>query len=306
MDRRHFLNDQNRSQYVDQLLRQSPYVIFCYWEDVHKSNENTVIFYSSQQSCLTKNYLPLCKQSLYLANAQDFLIVYLDQYTIQNYLTAKDIYPFTFDNLNEYFPSIPQKTDFLRLILLYKYGGIWCDADIIFFKSMKPFVEMLEFYDYVGFGCYYNDCQSRDDGYGYPANWVMMSRQHGKLITEALNELKRMIRINPKIAELDYHCFGKELLKNMIEKLRKNKNYTYYHVSSKCIERDSNGYKWTNSRMMSDEDIDQKCDNELFFIPIYNTAPGFPDRFLKLSTNEILQQNFLISKLFRKALITNK
>lgn len=109
-----------------------------------------------------------------------------------------------------------------------------------------------------------------------------------------------MLSTNKYIAKLNYHCFGKELIKKCLEKM--GPKYKYYHVASKCIERDSNGTKWTNSRMMSEEEIDQTCEENLIFVPIYNTAPGFPEKFLKLSEQEILKENYLISKLFRKAL----
>ena len=45
--------------------------------------------------------------------------------------------------------------------------------------------------------------------------------------------------------------------------------------------------------------------NKTYFVPIYNTAPGFPQWFKILSKTDILKSNFLISKLFRKALRIN-
>ena len=293
--------NKNRRNYVEQLQSQSPYIIFCYWEQIPcEHNKKSIIFYSSQESCLERNYLSLCKKTLYHTNSHDFLIVYLDQYTIRDYLSEEDLYPVTYNTMDDIFPSIPQKTDYFRLLLLQKYGGIWCDADLIFFKSMKPFVDLLQQYDYVGFGCYYQDCNVRENGYGYPANWVMISKQNGRLVTSCVAEIKKMLLMNKYIAKLNYHCFGKDLLKSCLEKM--GSKYKYYHVPSKCIERDSRGIKWTNSRMMSEEDIDTTCEEKLFFIPIYNTAPGFPDQFLKLSETQILNENYLISKLFRKAL----
>ena len=80
-----------------------------------------------------------------------------------------------------------------------------------------------------------------------------------------------------------------------------DKKWDYYHYDSKCLERDSNFKKIRNNRLLSDEDLDQKCINDSLFIPIYNTAPGFPEWFKNLSKNEILERNMLISKLFRKS-----
>ena len=96
---------------------------------------------------------------------------------------------------------------------------------------------------------------------------------------------------------------GRKLLWNSIEKIKnKDPNWNYLHASSRCIERDSDGNKITNQRVMTDENIDEKCKNELYFIPIYNTAPGFPKWFLNMSKTEILNSNILLSKYFRRAL----
>ena len=56
--------------------------------------------------------------------------------------------------------------------------------------------------------------------------------------------------------------------------------------------------------MISNEDIDRKCLDKLLFVPIYNTAPGFPKWFKKMSKQQLLNKNFLISKFFRLSLKT--
>ena len=66
--------------------------------------------------------------------------------------------------------------------------------------------------------------------------------------------------------------------------------------------RDYNYKKIRNNRHLSEEKIDTNCEKTMFFTPIYNTAPGFPNWFLKLNENEILEKNILMSKLFKKSL----
>ena len=39
--------------------------------------------------------------------------------------------------------------------------------------------------------------------------------------------------------------------------------------------------------MISNENIDSKCIDKSYFVPIYNTAPGFPKWFLDLTEKEI-------------------
>ena len=85
-------------------------------------------------------------------------------------------------------------------------------------------------------------------------------------------------------------------------KLKENSDYMYYHYSSSGIERDEIGDKFTNSRFVSEEKLESSYDS--YFIPLYNTAPGFSESFLKLSRTNILNGKMLVSQLFRKALKT--
>ena len=61
------------------------------------------------------------------------------------------------------------------------------------------------------------------------------------------------------------------LLWNVINKLKKT-GWDYLHMPSKCVERDSKGYKYKNNRLISKEIYDKKCKDKLHFIPIYNTV----------------------------------
>ena len=55
-------------------------------------------------------------------------------------------------DLDDYL-NIPQKTDYIRLALLYKYGGIWIDSDTTVIKDMKPLWDKTKQYEFIGFGC---------------------------------------------------------------------------------------------------------------------------------------------------------
>ena len=236
------------------------------------------------------NYIKLCYKTILKHCSKDFNIIRLNENTIFNYLPQ-----FKNKNLDKYL-SIPQKTDIYRYNLLYKYGGIWLDSDIIVFSSLLAIYKNLEKYDYIGAGCHSKKCTP--NGAPYPANWIMMSQPNTQLMKLMVEGTKN---INNKI---NYHGVGRNLLWKNIELMKKqNKNWTYYHIPSICFERDSNDNKFTNKRLISNENIDEKCSSKLIFIPIYNTAPGFPQWFKNMSEKQILQSNLLISKLFNKALL---
>ena len=78
----------------------------------------------------------------------------------------------------------------------------------------------------------------------------------------------------------------------------KEYNWDYYHCPSKYIERDSNLNKLRNNRLISNENINDI--DKFIYLPIYNTAPGFPEWFKNMSEEELLDSTMLISKFFRQ------
>ena len=253
--------------------------IWMYWEN--KPNKEKPV------------YLDLCLDTVYKHCSNDFNIHLLNENTVYDYIPnlRRDI-----NHLN-----IPQKTDYIRLLLLYKYGGIWLDSDIIVMKSLYPIIEKLKKHEYVGFGCHYNNC--KNSGYPKPANWVMASRKNGILMKKCINKCHQILdKLNNKTINLksNYFILGRELIWKEIAKCKKNiKGWDYYHFDSKGLDRDSNYNKIRNTRLLSNENVDKNCS---MFVPIYNTNPGFPESFLNLSKEELLNSNMLISKLFRESL----
>ena len=51
------------------------------------------------------------------------------------------------------------------MLLLYKYGGLYVDADTIVLRDPIEIIHKLQKYDFVGFGCTGNRCNY---GYGKP------------------------------------------------------------------------------------------------------------------------------------------
>jgi len=262
-----------------------PYHIWMYWEN--KPGKTKPI------------YLDLCYKTI-IKNCPRFKIHLLDQNTVKNFL------PNMRPDLSSKLERIPMKTDYIRYNLLYHYGGIWLDSDIIVFKDLSDIIKKLQEYEYIGFGCHEGDkkCQASMYGYPKPANWVMISRKHSLLLKHCINKADKLLDIHDNsYFNTHYHILGRNLIWDCIQEIKsKNKNWDYLHMSSKCIERDSKGRKYTNQVNMTMEDVDEYCKNKKYFMPIYNTAPGFPKWFLDLSETEILNSTLLISKHFKEAL----
>jgi hypothetical protein len=260
-----------------------PYHIWLYWENKENSTK--------------PEYLSLCYETIVKNCGEKFKVHLLDENTIYEYLP----------NINKDFlkklTKIPMKADYIRYQLLYHYGGIWLDTDVLVFKNLDYLLQKLVEYEYVGFGCHYAGTTCLD-GYPKPANWTMISRPKSKLLYEITHEADDMLtRFDADYFIRNYHILGRKLLWKSIQKCKdKYHGWDYLHISSKCIERDSTGVKISNQMNLSVRKIDKNCEKKMFFLPIYNTAPGFPKWFLDMTKSELLNSNMLISNYFKYAL----
>jgi len=260
-------------------------IIWMYWENQKGSTKRPA-------------YLDLCEETILQNCGNDFTIRRLDERSVQQYI------PVDFKQYESIW-SIPQKTDYIRLFLLAKYGGIWLDADIIMIRSLIMYYQQLQNspYDYLGFGCYFGHCSQTMNGYGGPANWVMMSKPRGTFVMKCLEQATLILTNTPELLQSDYHCLGKTLLSSVLQELfHTQPSWNYIHIRSRCVERDSYGTKLTNEILLQNRKIDQKCKRRYIFVPCYNTAPSFPDWFKAMDRNAILTMNALIGRLFVYAL----
>jgi hypothetical protein len=240
-------------------------------------------------------YISLCHQTIF-KNSTNFKVHLLDEKSVYNFL------PNLRKEVNSL--SIPQKADYIRLLLLKQFGGIWFDSDTILLQNPQIIIDKLKHYDFAGFGCHQSYCKKLAYGYPKPANWVMASRKNSKLVINCLVQADDFLDTYPSHyfnKPENYHIFGRKLLWSNIKKLLLT-NWDYYHFPSFCLDRDSKNSKLTNERYISKEKIDLKCVDKMIFTPFYSTSPGFPEWFQNMNEETILKEDMLVSKLFRKAL----
>lgn len=264
-----------------------------------KNRNNIWMYWESKNGGIKAPYLNLCYQTIIKNCSKTCNVKLLNEKTVYDYL------PNLRTDLDDKC-TLPQKADYIRMSLLKEHGGIWIDADVIVFRSLDKLFSFLDDYDFIGFGCHFMDCDRSMYGYPKPANWVIGSKKNGKLMTNCIQQSDNILNYDPSLLQRKYHSLGRELLWKEINKLRiLDKNWSYYHFNSKCIERDSNGHKLINKRFLSNEQIDQQCKNKFIFMPVYNTAPGFPSWFTNMSEEEILKSDILFSRLIQYALSNN-
>jgi len=235
------------------------------------------------------DYIKICMDTVDKHCSDDFNIIRLNPNNIKNYLPELTEYKEKIDRL-----IIPHKVDIYRIMLLYKYGGLYMDADVIVLRNPIEIMDKLREYDFVGFGCTGNQCKN---GYGNPSNWLLASRQNSILMGNILEHLLKKITNQNKF---DYHDLGKLVIWEELDKLQKN-NYKYYHYSNKIDgTRDKDGYWVDSSRIFSDEKINYDDEENMMFLIIYNS--GVDDKVKKMSKKEILNQNWNYTKFIKRGL----
>jgi lipopolysaccharide cholinephosphotransferase len=211
------------------------------------------------------------------------------------------------DNIYKYIPEmkeyenkikdilIAQKVDIYRIMLLYKYGGIYLDADTVVLRDPIEIIHKLQKYDFVGFGCTGIICKN---GYGKPSNWILAAKPHSTLIARVLKN--QLSQITTKI-KFDYHDLGKLVIWHELNNLIKNQDYEYFHYDNKIHgSRDKNG-NWINSDIaFSNTPIDYEDEQNMLFFVFYNS--DLSNDIKQISEKDLLEKDWNITKFIKRGL----
>lgn len=257
---------------IDYDYTKKPYM-WLYWDNINNKNNPAII--------------DLCYDTVVKHCSKSFEIVRLNKDNIESYIPELVHYKKYMNNL-----IIAHKVDIYRIMLLYKYGGIYLDSDIIVLRNPVEIMDKLKKYDFVGFGCTGHECKN---GYGNPSNWLLASRPNTNLMGNILNKQLEIIKKNKK---LDYHDIGKMLIWKELDNLFKQE-YEYYHYPNTIDgTRDKDG-KWiTTQRLFSNEKIEYDNEENMLFCVYYNSDLNVN----KLTKKEILNKNWNITKFIKKSL----
>jgi hypothetical protein len=191
---------------------------------------------------------------------------------------------------------IAQKTDYYRIALLNKYGGIWIDADTVVMRDFDEIFEKLDQgYDFVGFGCSGDVCF---DGNGVPSNGVLAARPGNNLFKRCLQKIDEKL---DSASHFDYFDLGKHVIWSC---MREIKDYEYFHFDSRYDgSRDVNG-KWIDSHVhFGKKRVKLLDEDRLFFVFLANSGvekdfPGVKD----WTKDRLLNADMWVSDMFRKSL----
>lgn len=256
-------------------------------------DDKIVWVYWENKDGYTPTHIQLCFDTFDKHLTNKYKVILLDQNSIKKYL------PDVRNDLNSL--MIAQKVDYYRIALLYKYGGIWIDADTIIMNNLDDIFDKLKTYDFVGFGCTQYICFN---GKNQPSNGVLASQKYSKLMKLCLEKLNNKLDDNARnFKQIEYYDLGKYVIWEALNELKPT-GYEYYHYPSEYDgTRDINGIWLDTNRHFSEEDINLIDENKLFFVFLTNAGINQYQPWVKTSDKKtLLNGKFWISKMFRKSL----
>jgi hypothetical protein len=204
---------------------------------------------------------------------------------------------------------IAQRVDYYRILLLYKYGGLYMDLDILCMRNPIEIIDKLnDNIDFVGFGCTGNICKY---GYGKPSNGIMASKPNTQLMKNILTNYEMKLteinkQVNIKNKDINYFDFGKFIIWEELDKLIKNNNYKYFHYPNTFDgTRDVDGRWVYMGRLFSKEKIIYDDEENLLFVVLYNSdLDDFDKTYRDKTKEELLKLNINFTKYYKKSKLT--
>jgi len=273
-------------------ITDKPY-LFYYWDNINNSR--------------TPSIISLCHQTM--EKQKSFNVIKLDSSNIYTYLPELIPYKMLFEPL-----KLAHRVDIYRVFLLYKYGGLYLDADIIVMRDPIETIKPLEQFEYVGFGCTGYKCEA--DGYSQPSNSIMASRRGSYVMRDTGKAILRVLMLEytdgstvNTVLYKNYFMIGKHIIWYIMGKHTKTKaGYLYHQMDSNLIgTRDADGLWVSNTRLFSNKPINYKSESDLLFVVFYNSTIGSiitdMEKFRSIDQDVLISADMEISRFLRKALL---
>ncbi|MDZ7860062.1 MAG: capsular polysaccharide synthesis protein [Candidatus Krumholzibacteriota bacterium] len=280
--------------------------IWMYWEN-NKGSEKPA-------------YLDLCLETI-IKHSPDYKIIVLNEKTVYEYLPnlRRDL-----DKLEE----IAQKADYIRAKIIYKYGGIWLDSDVILLKKIN-IEQYLEKYEYVGYGIEYG---KPSIGFFGAVKYCSVLKEWIELMDMKLNE-KLYQKNKPAFKQNKYkyiyktidivNLFNLKKLRDLSSKMKLRYNMKVEKLNSikwsefgySILWKLFEGYEYHNIEFnkfapivwnswekffITDINLDSIVEKDTVAVMLYNKFMFEPLK--NIDREELLNKNILLSKIFKLSL----
>ncbi|MBF0752447.1 MULTISPECIES: capsular polysaccharide synthesis protein [unclassified Pasteurella] len=168
--------------------------------------------------------------------------------------------------------SIIAKSDYIRMALIEKVGGVWIDADTIIIGDYTEHLDSI----------------TENSKLIWYTEQFFSADKNNLLLQKASNNM----------LEADYQTWGNPgLIKNLIsDNPEEIKKIPYDLIDPKYVEK----YQYASRDIMLSDKIDPKeflLNNKQCILILYNT-PFSQTHWAKMTCEEFLEQNILLSKIF--------
>jgi len=224
------------------------------------------------------DYIKLCEKIISKQICSDIEYHPINDINLYDYLSENELSP----NLKN-ISCIAHRADYIRCSIVYKYGGIWLDSDQILLSDLSDVIELLKSYDYVT----YEWAKNQPSIGFFAANEKCILLEKWKYEMDNLLSLKNVFHWTELGYEILYPILNDLLIDNI---------FKYYAFDAR---KGFAPLEWCEFDKFFK--IDEKLEiKNLKSIMLYNSK--FPDWFKNMSQDEILRNDYLISKLFKQVL----
>jgi hypothetical protein len=178
--------------------------------------------------------------------------------------------------------KIVHKADYIRTRLVYKYGGLWLDSDIVVIKDIEPIFCFPDDLDYA--------CQTIEVSSG-----CFLARSGCKFLAKVIEEQDKVVDEGP--ASIAYTGISNDVM------ARVSHGYKYYQWDKWTFDQIAGGK--VTKLFSKNETIKENVDENAIFFHLCNEAFG-PLIKKYLADSRLLTSDMLISKIFRKALVISE
>lgn len=243
--------------------------------------EKIWIFWDNVRGKVMPPYIELCLESIHRHCGNDFDIHLVTTGTVKQFLP----------NISDSFFQIAQinnKSNYLRYHLLQQHGGIWLDADLVLFHSLKPLIERLsDNIDLVA-------TASPGLKYGEPECGILISKPNGKVITRASQLIDHNLGLHPPGHVFKWGGLGPAIIRQAVAGL------PYHHLDSKLIQPVAS---WNAYLFEGIEDVNKYCDCNAFGVMLFGEMFRQSNSpFLSMSKEKLLNSGTLLGSIFRRSL----
>ena len=132
-------------------------------------NKTIWMYWESKEGIIKPAYLELCLETI-IKHSPSYKVIVLNEKTVYDYL------PNLRNDLNK-IEEIAHRADYIRANVIYEYGGIWLDSDVILLKeiNIEPYLDK---YEYVGSSIEYG----KPSKYLFQGSAISPDRQAGSLV----------------------------------------------------------------------------------------------------------------------------